>query len=154
MTHLETCTVAEPVRQTGELRRAATLRGRTRRLRVKVETSRITKKIGQRNETNHPGEHHLEEDQPGDGVHQAESVRQFLQMPATHRKSRRRKSDKRILGWTVDTANVNMRRSLKDTRNESPFRKVHERERYASRERTIVMMNSVATTLSKQATRS
>ena len=54
LTHLETDMVAKPVRETGDPRRAVTLRERTCRLRVKVETSRIIKKIGQRNETHHP----------------------------------------------------------------------------------------------------
>ena len=53
--------VAEPVRETGDLRRVVSNSVNS----VEVETSRIIKKIAQRNETNHP-----RKDQPGDQVHQ------------------------------------------------------------------------------------
>ena len=43
--HLETNVAAEPVREAGNPRRVVELRVRTCRLRIKVETSRIIKKI-------------------------------------------------------------------------------------------------------------
>ena len=52
--------VAEPVRETGDLRRVEHVVNR-----IEVETSRFLKEIVQRNGANQPGE-----DQPGDRVHQ------------------------------------------------------------------------------------
>ena len=59
-THLGTYMVAEPVRETGDLRRVEHVVNR-----IEVETSRFLKEIVQRNGTNQPGEDH-----PGDRVHQ------------------------------------------------------------------------------------
>ena len=68
-THLGSFMVAEPVRETGDLRRDfVKLRERMRsRLcwRVEAETSRNIRKIAQKNETQYPGE-----DQPRDRAHQ------------------------------------------------------------------------------------
>ena len=67
-THLESYMVAEPVRESGDLRGVEHVVNR-----IEVETPR---KIAQRNGTNHPGEDHPGEDQPGDRAYQdfAESV--------------------------------------------------------------------------------
>ena len=64
-THLETYMVAEPVRETGDLRRVEHVVNR-----IEVETSLFLKEIVQRNGANQPGEDHPGEDHPGDRVHQ------------------------------------------------------------------------------------
>ena len=73
-THLATCMVAEPIRETGDLRRGVKLVNK-----VEVETSQIIKKIAQRNETEqsqHQAEEQNQQQTEEQSQQQAEEQRQ------------------------------------------------------------------------------
>ena len=96
--------------------------------RVEVETSRIIKKINQE-KINHKTKYiNISQNQYTDKV---VDVIVVIQKQVSHRIKRRteRVGD---LSWTSDTVNMRVHVQGKTPENESPLRKAHERERYAS----------------------